>query len=117
MLILHDQVLYIMEVAEGTDMANWASKIVPPPEISAVKDPEEKKRLRREFFRKREELIRPIMFKMVNALVFLHANNVIHRDFKDYNVVVSQETLVAKLVDFGVAGFFRHDQKDQVDCK
>lgn len=45
----------------------------------------------------------PIRFfrKIVEALRFLHAHGVVHRDIKDENIVVDTRTLDVKIIDFG----------------
>ncbi|ODV87864.1 hypothetical protein CANARDRAFT_193653 [[Candida] arabinofermentans NRRL YB-2248] len=49
-----------------------------------------------------EEVIGLIMFQLLQALVYLHENGKIHRDFKAANVLISN-TGVVKIGDFGVA--------------
>lgn len=45
----------------------------------------------------------PIRFfrQIVEALQFIHAQGVVHRDIKDENIVVDTRTLKVKIVDFG----------------
>lgn len=37
----------------------------------------------------------------MEALRFLHAHGVVHRDIKDENIVVDTRTLDVKIIDFG----------------
>lgn len=37
----------------------------------------------------------------MEALRFLHAHGVVHRDIKDENIVVDMRTLDVKIIDFG----------------
>lgn len=39
--------------------------------------------------------------RIVEALRFVHAHGVVHRDIKDENIVVDTRTLDVKIVDFG----------------
>ena len=46
--------------------------------------------------------IKSITFQVVRAIDFCHANNVIHRDVKPENILISKDSVV-KLCDFGFA--------------
>lgn len=39
--------------------------------------------------------------QIVEALQFIHAQGVVHRDIKDENIVVDTRTLKVKIIDFG----------------
>lgn len=39
--------------------------------------------------------------QIVEALCFLHAHGVVHRDIKDENIIVDTRTLEVKIIDFG----------------
>ncbi len=39
--------------------------------------------------------------QIVEALRFIHAHGVVHRDIKDENIVVDTRTLEVKIIDFG----------------
>ena len=50
-----------------------------------------------------EVLARYFMRQLLEALVYLHANGICHRDVKCENVLLFQRRQVAKLADFGFA--------------
>lgn len=45
--------------------------------------------------------------QIVEALLFVHAHGVVHRDIKDENIVVDTRTLDVKIVDFGSGAPFK----------
>lgn len=46
--------------------------------------------------------IQAIMFRLINAVKYLHEANVIHRDLKPANVLIREDCSI-KLCDFGLA--------------
>jgi len=58
-----------------------------------------------------EDEARPILRKILNALVYLHSNRICHRDIKLENVLLDAD-LNPKLIDFGFSSF-EHEQSNQ----
>lgn len=54
--------------------------------------------------------IRSILGQLADALVFLHANGIVHRDIKDENVILDGAGH-AQLIDFGSAAHWRPGRK------
>lgn len=48
-----------------------------------------------------EQLTLRFFRQIVEALLFVHAHGVVHRDIKDENIVVDTRTLEVKIIDFG----------------
>ncbi|KAL4509841.1 hypothetical protein ABPG73_023057 [Tetrahymena malaccensis] len=55
----------------------------------------------------KEEII-DIYFQLINALVEIHANNIVHLDIKPQNILRSSEGIY-KLTDFGISQLLRQD--------
>lgn len=54
-----------------------------------------------------EEIIKNIVFQILNAIIHIHSLGVIHRDIKPENILIeySDDQLVVKIIDFGLAAF------------
>lgn len=50
-----------------------------------------------------EDMARFYLADVINAVEFIHANQILHRDLKPENMVVSKDTNHLKLIDFGTA--------------
>lgn len=50
-----------------------------------------------------EEFSARVLLQCLQGLSYLHQNNIIHRDFKPDNVLISRQTGKVKLIDFGAA--------------
>jgi len=57
-----------------------------------------------------EHLARPLLAQLSAAVEFLHAHQVVHRDIKPQNVLISKDFKQLKLIDFNVAHCLREGQ-------
>ena len=62
-----------------------------------------------------EGLASYIFRQIVSAVSYLHANNIVHRDIKDENIVIN-ENFQIKLIDFGSATYVVHGKKFATFC-
>ena len=52
------------------------------------------------------------MQQLLNGLYYIHGNNILHRDMKAANILITKNG-VLKLADFGLARAFSQPKKDQ----
>ena len=55
-----------------------------------------------------EENVKVILKDMLKALPYLHSKNIVHRDLKLENILISKDMRI-KLIDFGFAKKFNED--------
>ncbi len=95
----HPNIIQFVDVFEDNDNLMMVMEYCPGQELFDVI-------LDRKFFH--EEDARPIFVQIARALYYLHSLNILHRDVKPENVLVSsipdaQGNIVAKLLDFGLS--------------
>lgn len=49
-----------------------------------------------------EQEIKPFILDIIKALIYLNQNQIVHRDLKEENILISED-YTAKLADFGLA--------------
>lgn len=55
--------------------------------------------------------IKVVMRRVLKALLFSHANGVMHRDIKPQNIAIDPKTLKVRLLDWGLADFYLPRQR------
>jgi serine/threonine protein kinase len=48
-----------------------------------------------------------IMYQLVNSILFLHDNEIVHHDIKPQNIMINPENLHVVVIDFGVSCFLK----------
>ena len=63
-----------------------------------------------------EPRVRPLVGKMVRAVAYLHANNLVHRDLKLDNYIFTSKKAIAelKLIDFGLSRQYFEDEGEHM---
>ncbi len=59
-----------------------------------------------------EEQVKTIIYQLLLALEYCHANRIIHRDLKPQNILVDRESLRIKLADFGLARIYNYPLRE-----
>lgn len=59
-----------------------------------------------------EDQVKSIIYQLLLALDYCHANRVIHRDLKPQNILIDREKMNIKLADFGLARTYYYPLKE-----
>lgn len=63
-----------------------------------------------------EDETRKIMFQILSALDYLHDLKIMHRDIKLENILINQNTLDIKIIDFGLAEYICKKELIFIKC-
>lgn len=56
-----------------------------------------------------------ILFQILQAVKYIHSNNVLHRDLKSGNILLNRENFQIKICDFGLARTVLYDKIEEVN--
>ncbi|XP_076750741.1 STKc_myosinIII_N_like and MYSc_Myo21 domain-containing protein ninaC isoform X1 [Xylocopa sonorina] len=93
----YDQIWFVMELCEGGPVMDLVHGLL-------AKDR-----------KMREEHISFILREVIKALIYLHENNVMHRDIRGNNIVLTKEGEV-KLIDFGLSRIVQSEVEKRHTC-
>ncbi|KAL6443164.1 hypothetical protein ACFW04_002836 [Cataglyphis niger] len=93
----HDEIWFIMEFCEGGTVSDLVRGMT-------ISDK-----------RMREEHIAFILKEVIKALIHLHEHNIIHRDIRANNIVLTKEGEV-KLIDFGLSRTLKNELEKRHTC-
>jgi len=51
----------------------------------------------------KEDELKSVFYKLLDALEYIHKNNICHRDIKPENILYDREKQVFKIIDFGIS--------------
>lgn len=58
--------------------------------------------------------IRIYLYKILQALDYSHSHGIMHRDVKPLNIVINHETKQLRLIDWGLADYYKPEQEYNV---
>lgn len=53
--------------------------------------------------------IRIYLYKILEALDYSHSHGIMHRDVKPLNIVINHQDKMLRLIDWGLADFYKPD--------
>ncbi|XP_026667369.1 neither inactivation nor afterpotential protein C isoform X6 [Ceratina calcarata] len=93
----HDQIWFVMELCEGGSVLNLVHGLLAMDK------------------KMREEHIGFILREVIQAMVYLHENNIMHRDIRGSNILLTKEGEV-KLIDYGLSRVVRGELGKRYTC-
>ncbi|XP_019699822.1 neither inactivation nor afterpotential protein C isoform X2 [Harpegnathos saltator] len=93
----YDEIWFVMELCEGGTVIDLARGMIASDR------------------RMREEHIAFILREVIKALIHLHEHNVVHRDIRGSNIILTKEGEV-KLIDFGLSKLMKSEQEKRRTC-
>mmetsp|Transcript_15605 Transcript_15605/g.23938 ORF Transcript_15605/g.23938 Transcript_15605/m.23938 type:complete len:126 (+) Transcript_15605:415-792(+) len=58
--------------------------------------------------------MRLYLYKLLEALDYSHSHGIMHRDVKPLNIVINHQSKQLRLIDWGLADFYKPDQEYNV---
>lgn len=105
--------LCVKEVVFGNDQRDIETNIIPNDKFIVTEYLEDYISLDN-FIKMKQTLstknILYIMYQLVNAILFLHDNEIVHHDIKPQNIMINPKKLHSVIIDFGVSCFLKGDK-------